>query len=168
MALYTGSVHLGRALTAARNEQLFIVFVTARPPRTVRARARPMGITGLAIYCNGAIVYDLDQDHITGHTPLTPEVARQLVLALREAIPGVCFAVELGVRYGWEPGFAALRPMVRTRRREWKMMPSCSAEPVTKLIVCHGAIHADELLRIAHALIGSCLRYMSIVRECKQ
>ncbi len=144
-----------RALEAARNAGIMTVLVTARPPRTVRARAHVLGIGGLAICCNGAIVYDLDQDHIVAHTPLTPQLARGLVLALRDAIPGVCFAVELGVRCGWEPGFAALRPLVREQAAgvEDDALVLC-AEPVTKLIACHSDLPADELLRIAHTLVG--------------
>ncbi len=144
-----------RALEAARAAGMMTALVTARPPRTVRDRAHALGIAGLAICCNGAIVYDLDQDHVVGHTPLTPQAARSLVLALREAIPGVCFAVELGVRYGWEPRFAALRPMVReqTAGVEDDALMLCS-EPVTKLIAGHGDLPADELLRIARTLVG--------------
>ncbi|HSH79274.1 MAG TPA: Cof-type HAD-IIB family hydrolase [Herpetosiphonaceae bacterium] len=144
-----------RALEAARDAGMMTVLVTARPPRTVRARAHAVGIGGPAICCNGANVYDLDQDHMTGHTPLTPHVARGLVLALREAIPGVRFAVELGVRSGWEPGFATLRPVVREQAAgvEDDALVLCS-EPVTKLIACHSDLPADELLRIAQTLVG--------------
>jgi Cof subfamily protein (haloacid dehalogenase superfamily) len=150
----TVSERTRRALERAQAAGAVLVLVTARPPRTLRAMAREIGVGGLAICCNGALVYDLDENRIVQHSPLRSEVARGLVVALREEAPGVAFACELGTRYGWEPGYLALKPSVRRQEGiEADALLLC-AEPVTKLIVRHPQLPIESLLAIACRLIG--------------
>src|SRR5690348_978874 len=54
---------------------IVVVLISARPPRVVRKIAQEIGSTGLAICCNGAITYDLDQEKIIQHTPISPKLA---------------------------------------------------------------------------------------------
>ncbi|MCF8504377.1 MAG: HAD-IIB family hydrolase [Caulobacter sp.] len=46
------------AIADAQAAGLQVVFVTARPPRDVAAIASHLGITGMAVCSNGAIVHD--------------------------------------------------------------------------------------------------------------
>ena len=92
-----------RTLRRVQAAGVRVVLVTARPPRTARLLARTAGVDGLVICCNGALVYDLTREAVVAHVPLPPETARTVVAALRAAVPGACFAVELGTAYGWEP-----------------------------------------------------------------
>lgn len=116
--------------------------------------AQQVGVTGLAICCNGAIVYDLSAEAIVAHTPLASGVARRLVTALRAAVPGVCFAVERGVRAGRDPGYAALcvdaddPPAFIT-----DALTLCTGD-VTKLLVRHPAMPLPDLLRNARDIAG--------------
>src|SRR5690242_4663299 len=100
-----GSISARSRSAIARIQQagLTLVLVTARPPRFLRRLAEAEELGGLAICCNGALVYDLDGSIIVQHTPLSGETATRLVSELREAVPGIAFAVEAGDRYGWEP-----------------------------------------------------------------
>ena len=41
---------------------VMLVLVSARPPRTVRLFMKDTNIGGLALCCNGAILYDIDRD----------------------------------------------------------------------------------------------------------
>ena len=89
---------------------VLVVLVSGRPPRTLRTIAHEVGLSGLAICCNGAIVYDLERDEVVRHAPLEAAVAQQLINALREKIPGVCFALEFGTRFACDPAYAAFMP----------------------------------------------------------
>jgi HAD superfamily hydrolase (TIGR01484 family) len=104
----TVSERTRRSIARAQEMGIVVVLVTARPPRILRVMAQDVGVSGLAICCNGAIVYDLAADAIIRHAPLAATLAQRLVATLREAAPGVCFAVEQGLRFGWEPRYAAV------------------------------------------------------------
>ncbi len=131
-----------------------VVLVTARPPRVLRTMARQAGVTGLAICCNGAIVYNLATDEIVAHRPLAPATAQRLVTALRAAAPGVCFAVERGLRFGQEPRYAALSPIAGDHTPLIDDAAALCAEDVTKLIVLHPDVPLHDLLRAAHEAAG--------------
>ncbi|HEV3399022.1 MAG TPA: HAD family hydrolase, partial [Actinomycetes bacterium] len=94
------------ALAAAREAGITVVLVSGRQPRSLGPIAERIGVGGIAICANGALVWDLDAGTMVDATPLAAEVAARLVHALREAVPGVLFAVELETRHGREPGWA--------------------------------------------------------------
>ncbi|MBE1585124.1 Cof-type HAD-IIB family hydrolase [Nonomuraea angiospora] len=85
-----------QALQAARAAGAEIVFVTARPPRAVRALAAEAGVTGVAICSNGAIVYDLAADEIVTSRLLDRTAANTVAQALAAALPGIGLAIETG------------------------------------------------------------------------
>ncbi len=145
-------------LTQTASVGVAIVLVTARPPRFVRALAGLTGLIGLAVCCNGALVYDIEQDRLVRHAPLEYAIARRLVTGLRAALPGVCFAFELGERYGWEPGYALLDGALDAHDagpsgRVGEALDLC-ATPITKLIVRHPMLAADALLPRVRELAG--------------
>ena len=82
------------AIHRARSSGVTFVAVTGRPPRSVRQLAHRIGLEGIAICANGAIVYDLDNDVVADQTPLAAEAALRIVRGLRAAAPGVVFAWE--------------------------------------------------------------------------
>jgi hydroxymethylpyrimidine pyrophosphatase-like HAD family hydrolase len=131
-----------------------LVLVTARPPSTVRPLARQLQAKGLAICANGALIYDLDSDAIVKHSPCAPDVIASLVIGLREAAPGVRFALELGGQYACEPGYLEWNPAV------WRDSPMIDdvlvlcTSPVTKLTARHPEIGIDALLDLTRALGG--------------
>ncbi|HEU0027218.1 MAG TPA: HAD family hydrolase [Ktedonobacterales bacterium] len=127
-----------RALLAAQEAGITLVLVTGRPPRFVHPLAEELGLTGAAVCCNGAIVYDVVQGELLEHTPIASATAITLVERLRAAAPGVGFAVERGLRYGSEPAYRALRgEFQRPDDDEIADALSLCAQPVTKLIARH-------------------------------
>jgi Cof subfamily protein (haloacid dehalogenase superfamily) len=134
-----------------------LVLVSGRPPRTLREVAQALKLKGLAICCNGALVYDLDGASIVQHWPCPPEIIQVLVRQLREAAPGVSFAVEQGLTFGCESGYAAWYPPVWSGTPEVADVLELLTEPVTKVIVRHPTIHRDEMLTLIQSLGGDAI-----------
>jgi Cof subfamily protein (haloacid dehalogenase superfamily) len=142
------------ALAAAEAAGLTVALVSGRPPRSLRLVAERLGATGLAICCNGALVYDLAAGEIVHHAPMAAEVARRLVIELRRLTPDVAFAVECGLRFGCEPAYAALRRPLAAPDLWQADALELSAEPLTKLIALHAALTVEELAETARACAG--------------
>jgi hypothetical protein len=129
-----------------------LVLVTARPPRSVRSIARQLGGHGLVICANGALVYDPATDGIIRDHSLPPDTARQIIEALRRALPEIAFAVEVGVRCGHEPAFVPGEPppadtLIATAEE-------LVEAPVAKLLARHPSYDTDTLVEIARRLVG--------------
>lgn len=134
------------AISGAREAGLTVVFVTARPPRDVQAIADHLGITGMAVCSNGAIVQDLATGETHRHVRLCSDLARDLVAGLRLAEPGVSFATEHGHRIGQEPGFPDFFADTVHHHPRWiDQAESLCAEVLTKLLIHHHD-HAAEAL----------------------
>ncbi len=133
---------------------VLVVLVSGRPPRTLRTIAHEVGLSGLAICCNGAIVYDLERDAVVQHAPLDAAVAQQLIQALREQIPGVCFAFEFGTRFACDPPYSALIPAGAEPAGPVAEALALCSEPVTKLIVRHADLNCEALRELATAVAG--------------
>jgi Cof subfamily protein (haloacid dehalogenase superfamily) len=154
----TVSERTRRSLAAARDAGLTVVLVSARPPRTVSRFAEAAGVSGYAVCCNGAIVYDLDEARVVLHTPFPSGVAVELVTRLRVALPGVNFAMEQELDFYCEPAYAALHP---ERANEFPQLVDAlvrlsdpNASPVTKLIVRHPDHDLANLLELVTSLAG--------------
>lgn len=141
-------------LARVRAAGLTLVAVTARPPRFVRRLAAAEGLRGLAICCNGALVYDLDGGRVVRHTPLAGDTAARVVAALRATVPGVCFAVEAGAWYGWEPAYAAIDATPADPVGRVGDALVFAREPLTKLLVRHPDLSAAGLLALVGGLVG--------------
>ena len=142
-------------LDRAQAAGVTVVLVTARPPRGAALVADAAGLSGPAICANGASVYDLDAERIVEHRPLASEVAARLVHGLREAAPGITFAVERELAFSREAAFE-LNP-------EWPVPEhdvhadalTLIALPATKLVLRHPAMPHAQLLALATALAGA-------------
>lgn len=150
----TISARTREALRRVQEAGMALVLVTGRPPRRLKIVAQELGLTGLAVCCNGAIVYDLAADAIVQHDTLSSETARQLVAALREAVPGVCFAVERGLVFGHEPTYTAMSLVPDHDPPFSGDAHELCAEAVTKLIVRHPEMPIEELWRISREIVG--------------
>jgi Cof subfamily protein (haloacid dehalogenase superfamily) len=141
------------ALAAAKEAGITVVLVSGRPPRSLGPIAERIGVGGLAICANGAIVWDLDSGTMVDYTPLAADLATRLVHALRQAIPGALFAVELersfGREAGWSDGVVAARPDVLEADA---LELICG--PVTKLLVRHPSMPFAEVAERARAAVG--------------
>lgn len=149
----TISARTRSALGTAEAAGAVVVLVTGRPPRWLGGIADQTGHHGLAICANGALLYDLHAEQIIGVHPLSVETLRHLVDVLREAIPGITFAVERvddGFRH--EPAY---RPRWDSNQaKATTTLDAMIAKPVTKLLARHGSYGPDELLEIARAAVG--------------
>ncbi|MDQ1635756.1 MAG: hypothetical protein QOJ32_2565, partial [Frankiaceae bacterium] len=140
-----------RALQAAEQAGALVVFVTGRPPRWMWPVVEATGASGLAICANGALVYDLGREAIVREHALGAESAARLVAALREALPGVQFAVETGLTFGHEPGYVPSWPMPN---RVVATVEELIADPVSKLLVKHPDRPPREIHEQVAALAG--------------
>ncbi|QUD88251.1 Cof-type HAD-IIB family hydrolase [Phenylobacterium montanum] len=143
------------AIRAAEAAGVPFVFVTGRPPRTMRAVAAEAGLTGLAICANGAILYDLAEEAVRRHDKLEADLAIALIEELRQAAPGLVFATEHGHALGYEPGFPEIfsDAMRHHPTRVDLVHRLCDAD-VTKLIAHHPEHDGDSLTALAEAVVG--------------
>ena len=141
------------ALAAARDAGITVVLVSGRPPRSLGPIAERIGVGGIAICANGALVWDLDTGTMVDSSPLAADLAARLVRTLREAIPGVLFAVELegsfGREAGWSDGLVAVPPAVL----EADALELIGG-PVIKLLVRHPSLPFAEVAERARAAVG--------------
>ncbi len=140
------------ALAAAEEAGATVVFATGRPPRWMRPVAEQTGHRGVAVCSNGALVYDLHQEQVVQRFPLSPEIGRSVVEAIRAAIPGVSFGVESGDRFGYEETYAIDGDVAgETYVGE---ISDLLGQPMVKLLVRHDTYRPDELLAMARKAAG--------------
>ena len=141
------------ALAATRDAGITVVLVSGRQPRSLGPIAERIGVGGIAICANGALVWDLDTGTMVDSSPLTPDLAARLVRTLREAIPGVLFAVELegssGREAGWSDGLVAA-PGAALEADALELIGG----PVIKLLVRHPSLPFAEVAERARAAVG--------------
>lgn len=99
-----------RVLERLRPAGIEIVFVTARPPRSVEHLGDLAGTHGTVICANGAFVYDLARRKVLQSHALPPAVIDLITADLRVAVPGIAFAVEFADGPLLEPGYRSLHP----------------------------------------------------------
>jgi Cof subfamily protein (haloacid dehalogenase superfamily) len=147
-----------RALDLMETARIAVVAVTARPPRRMRQITQAVGLHGIAVCGNGALLYDLSSETLVRQDCLDEEIARQLVSSLRDELPGVCFAVEAGLRYGCEESYFV------TRSHEYNLTdPAMTLDDaiilcslgVTKLIVQHHDHPIPALVEMTERHVGS-------------
>jgi hydroxymethylpyrimidine pyrophosphatase-like HAD family hydrolase len=128
------------------------VLVSARSPGWLAPEAARLGLDGIGICCNGAVVYDYGAERVLIHRPLEPETARELVHGLRLAAPGVVFGCERPSGFTAEPAYRPLfRPPDSIPRADGLALV---AEPVTKLVLQHPELSQPELHAIAAGFGG--------------
>src|SRR6266487_298228 len=140
------------AIHEARRAGVTFVAVTGRPPRSVRSLNERIGLEGIAICANGALVYDLDTDTIQDQTPLAAEVALRIVRGLREAAPGVAFAWEDAEGFSCEPAWGR-DPMTPERTGSGDPLELIHV-PLLKVLARHPDLDFDELADRARRVAG--------------
>lgn len=136
-----------------------IALVSARPPRILRQIAQNAGVTGLAICCNGALVYDLRNERVVQHTPIDPRLTLPLIEKLRQELPGICFACERELHYICEALYYQQRKVSSLEARD--VIPIMEdalvfgRQPLTKLIAFHPLYSAEELASLTASVIST-------------
>ena len=138
------------ALAAVETAGVPFVMVTGRPVRWMSQISEMTGHHGLAICANGALAYDLHTEQVVRSSLLSASAARDVVRALREAIPGITFAVErLHEGFAHEPSY---RPRWdSTDARTEAPIEELLTDDVVKLLARHEEIGSDDLLAAALA-----------------
>ncbi|WP_197093870.1 HAD family hydrolase [Nonomuraea sp. SBT364] len=148
----TVSPRTREALRLARRAGAEVVFVTARPPRSMAPIARQAGELGTAVCSNGAIVYDVTADEIVTMEAIEPASARKILDALTEALPGIAFAAETGRGVLCQPGYGRTHPGDELYRRG--VPDVCAAgEPIVKLLAWSPEHPLDDLFTAAVAAV---------------
>ncbi|MER5497911.1 MULTISPECIES: Cof-type HAD-IIB family hydrolase [unclassified Streptomyces] len=147
------------ALAAAEEAGIEVFFVTGRPARWMDVVSDHVHGHGLAICANGAAVADLhDGNRLLKVRPLERPIALGIVHALRAAVPGTSFAVELSTGIHYEPAYPPfhLDPGATVAVAEKLLQeetPGAGA-PVLKLLAHHAELAPDEFLALARAAAG--------------
>jgi hydroxymethylpyrimidine pyrophosphatase-like HAD family hydrolase len=149
----TVSERTRHAVAAAHRAGITLVLVTGRPPRSLAPIAGRIGIGGIAICANGAVVWDLDAGTMLDTSPLAAALAAGLVHGLREAIPGVLFAVELERGFGREAGWTDGTLLPAPEALEADALELVTG-PVVKLLVRHPTLPFAEVARRAREAVG--------------
>ncbi|WP_374701134.1 HAD hydrolase family protein [Streptomyces sp. TP-A0874] len=148
------------ALAAAEAAGIEVFFVTGRPARWMHVVSAHVHGHGLAICANGAAVVDL---HRGGRTlevrPLPRPKALAVVAALRTAVPGTSFAVELTSGINYEPEYPPfpVDPGATVASAE-KLLSESGQDgdrPVLKLLAHHPELTPDDFLARARAAAGT-------------
>src|SRR5450631_105007 len=93
------------ALAAVESAGVQVVLVTARPPRWLHGIADLVGAHGLALCCNGAFVYDVRSRQVLDEHSIASKDVVNIAADLRNALPGIVFAVENRMGFGREQGY---------------------------------------------------------------
>jgi Cof subfamily protein (haloacid dehalogenase superfamily) len=140
------------AIAAVEAAGASFVMVTGRPVRWMHAVAEQTGHRGLAVCANGALLYDLHSEEVVRSWLLSSAAAHDVVAALRDALPGIAFAVErLHLGFAHEPAY----------RPRWDSTDPVTQGPVehllsddvVKLLARHEELGSDELLAAARAAV---------------
>ena len=100
-----------RVLAALEEQGVTVVFVTGRPIRWMDALWEHVGGHGLAVCSNGGIVYDVHAREVARARTIPVSTGVEVGRLLREAEPGVAFAVERTDGFGREPDYRSRGPV---------------------------------------------------------
>lgn len=141
------------ALERAAGSGALVVIVTGRPPRWLDGIADATGHHGLAICANGALIYDLTTESVVGSRPLELAVVRDVITALRGAIPGIGFAIErVDGQFAHEPAYhSRWTPEADTLIGR---LDAVMTEPISKVLARQEGASPDELLARAREALG--------------
>lgn len=155
----TVSARTVRALAAAEDAGVGVIFVTGRPARWMTVVSAHVHGHGLAICGNGAAVVDLHRGSEAVEThPLARRNALAIVHTLRLATPGVSFAVERSDAFHHEPAYPPLHldQADEVAPAEKLLAPGTERgrQPVLKLLAHHPELAPDAFLELAREAAG--------------
>ena len=93
------------AVLAAQDAGIPVVFATGRPARWLDVIADLPGAHPMVIVSNGAALYDLGSRTMIDKCTLEADTVRTCVEQIKAAVPDAAFALESGLRFGYEPEY---------------------------------------------------------------
>lgn len=153
----TVSPRTARAMAAARDAGIEVVWATARARHSVDSLARSCGFRGEAICANGAVTLDLADGtpEITGTVSIEVTEALAAMERVRTLVPGVVFANVGPTTFVAEPEYAALCDYADHHRTLDEMileerLPR-TGEQMVKIVARHPEMPSHELYLLAVA-----------------
>ena len=137
-----------------------LVLATGRPPRWIPMVCDDLGVRGLVVAANGAVLYDAATDAVLHAATVDLDVLDEVVDGLRAAVPGCGLAVERVTErahgrvrsqfvsepdyvHAWpNPDHAEVHPAELTR------------EPVVKVLARHATLSSDAMADAVRSRIG--------------
>lgn len=138
-----------------RSSGITILLVTARPPRILRRITRTFHLGGLAICCNGAIIYDLDHDSFLQERLLSPQQVEHLITFLNNALPDLSFAAESGKSVACEAAFSPFCTRSDSPPPRIVDIAALCHSPQIKVLVHHSTLPIAELYERVMPLLAS-------------
>ena len=132
-----------------------IVLVSARPPRGLRQIARAFRLGGLAICCNGAIIYDLDRESLLQEHVLSSQQVKHLVTLLSASLPGLSFAAESGKSVACEAAFYPFCVQSDSPPPRVVDIAAICQAPQIKVLVHHCALPIEKLYSCVAPVLDS-------------
>jgi Cof subfamily protein (haloacid dehalogenase superfamily) len=142
------------AVRAAVDAGYKVVLATGRPPRTMLPIAEQLGLKGLAVCSNGAILYDLDRREAFGHRHVPQDALKDIITKLRAREPSVSFATEYGHRVGGEPQFPRPETWVSGLNPTIADIDTLTVDPLIKLAIHHPDHAVETLAEMAREVAG--------------
>ena len=143
------------AVRAAVAAGFKVVLASGRPPRTVQPIADQLGLKGLAVCSNGAILYDLDRQEVISHEHVPQAALKNIITKLREREPSVSFATEHGHRVGCDPRFPRPETWVSGLNPVIDEIETLTADAVIKLAIHHPDHAVERLAELVRSITGN-------------
>ncbi len=140
------------------------VLVTGRPPRWIPQIVDGLGVAGLTVCSNGAVLYDAASDVVLNDSAIDPLLLRDVAHEMRRAIPGCSFAVERSTRgaddrvdeqFLAEPDFRGVWPNPDLRAVP---LDELVGKPAVKLLVLHEELTSAEMAAAAGEIVEARLQ----------
>jgi Cof subfamily protein (haloacid dehalogenase superfamily) len=143
-----------RALARARTAGLHVVPITARPPHATYPLTDPLGLDGLGVCVNGAIVVDLGRREVLSADRLDADACDRLVADVRRILPAAHLAIDAPDEFLHEPGFLTGDEGWDEVTIEVDDVLAHTSEGVVKLVVRHDGFGSAELMLALEAMLG--------------
>jgi Cof subfamily protein (haloacid dehalogenase superfamily) len=142
-------------LTRVAAAGVALVLVTGRPPRWIPPVVAQIGMAGLAVCANGAVVYDAAADRIVSARTLDAALLGDLAttvtallpqagLAVELVDPVPCFVAEPSYRHAWVGSDHEIRPRSELVTR-----------PAVKMLVRDPRMRSEEMVLALEPVVGS-------------
>jgi Cof subfamily protein (haloacid dehalogenase superfamily) len=146
-----------RALVAAEDAGIDVVFVTGRPLRWAREVFEHVGGHGQAVISNGALVWDVAGDRALRVRQIEAATVVDVADRLRTSVPGSAFAVESLEGIGLEHEFLERYQVPEGSRRGDLTALVADGSPIVKLLARHEELGPQDFWDAADELVGGLL-----------
>lgn len=142
------------AIAAAREAGIAVLPATGRPPGSLRTIAATCELGPIGVCSNGAVEIDLDSTEVLAVEPIDGAAAVELMATVRDACPGVRFALDDLDHFCFERSFFPEERERTERFRPLDDLTGRAAEGCVKLIARQPGTDAATLMGRLQGLLG--------------